>query len=61
MLSQTFTEVCDIIRKCGEMHEQHCRLTICMELVEQDPYNITDTEARCLVQKCTVIIDDHYS
>ena len=35
---------------------QHCRLTICIELVEltnsirrQDPNNNTDTETRCLV------------
>ena len=40
----------------GDLIRQHCRLTICMELAEltnnirwQDPNNITDTEARCLV------------
>ena len=44
----------------GQWARQHCRLTICMRLVEltnnisisirwQDPNNNTDTEARCLV------------
>ena len=40
----------------GIHYRQHCRLTICIELVEltnsirwQDPNNNTDTETRCLV------------
>ena len=45
------------IGRCHHIR-QHCRLTICIELVEltnsvsirwQDPNNNTDTEARCLV------------